>query len=114
MRLPGLGGDDAAIANRLIGVPCGSRELHFEADVFVAGDALAFGEAGGGEDLDAVADGEDPLALAVEGAGEFEKLRVVAKVLGRAAAEEKDGGVVIDHDLIEGEVGFDAVAGRSM
>ena len=57
-----------------------------------------------------MADGEDPLAGAVEGAQDFEQGLVVAQILGGAPAQQKDGSVVLARDLVEGEVGFQAVA----
>ena len=109
--LPGLAGDEAAVADGLLVYEGSSGLLGFEADVFVAGDAFAVGSAGGGEDLDAVADGEDPLLLGVEFADDLEEALVVAEVLGGAAAEDEDGVVVGYIDLVEGDVGGEAVAG---
>ena len=111
MGLPGLAGDEAAVADGLLVYEGSSGLLGFEADVFVAGDPFALGEAGGGEDLDTVADGEDPLLLGVEFADDREQALVVAEVLGGAAAEDKDGVVLGDLDVVEGEVGGEAVAG---
>ena len=69
----------------------------FEADVFIAGNAFAFGEAGGGEHLDAMADGEDPFLLCVEFADKVEQAPIVAEVLRSAAAQNEDGIVIIGH-----------------
>ena len=111
MGLPGLAGDDAAVADGLLVYKSSSSNLRVEADVFVAGDAFAFGQAGGGEDLDPVADGEDPLLLRVEFADDLEQALIVAEVLGGAAAEDEDGVVVADVDVVEGEVGCQTIAG---
>src|SRR5271157_5872632 len=73
VRLPGLAGDDAAITNGLLVYKCSSSLLRCEADVFIAGNALAFREAGGGEYLDAMADGKDPFLLRVELADNVEQ-----------------------------------------
>ena len=55
MRLPGLTGDDATVANGLLGYKCAAGLLGFEADMFIASDALVVGEAGSRKDLDAMA-----------------------------------------------------------
>ena len=91
VRLPGLTGDDAAIANGLLVYKCSARLLGFEADVFIASNALVFGEAGGGEYLNAMTDGEDPLLLCVELADNVEQASIVAKVLRSAPAQNQDG-----------------------
>lgn len=108
--LPGLGGDDAVVADGLARVPGAAGMLHFEADVLIAGDAAVRDEAGGDEDLDAVADGEHPLAGGVEGLDEIEEGGVVAEVLGRASADEEDGIEAIGAGLGDGEIGGEAVA----
>lgn len=111
MRLPGLAGDDAAVANGLLVYECSSRYLRVVADVFVAGDSFAIGEAGGGEYLNAVAEGKDPFLLRVEFADDIEQTLVVAEVLGCTASEKEDGIVVGDIDVVEGDVRGQAVAG---
>jgi hypothetical protein len=111
VRLPGLASDYAAIANGLLVDECTSGLLGLKADVFIAGDALAFGESGGGEDLDAVADGEDPFLLRVEFANHIEQAAIIAEVLGSAATQNEDGIVVIYIDLVEREVRLETVAG---
>ena len=103
--MPGLAGDDAAIANRLLVYECASSLLRFKADVFIAGDALAFDEAGGREHLDAMTYREDPFLLHIELADDIEQAPVVAEVLRSTAAQNEDGIVVIHFDLVEREVG---------
>src|SRR4051812_7419707 len=69
VRLPGLAGDDTAIADRLIGgdvVAAGRLDL--PAAVLVGGDAPALDQIRCGEDLDAVADREHPLLRRIEAA----------------------------------------------
>lgn len=109
--MPGLASDYAAITNGLLVDKCTSSLLRFEANVFIARDALAFREAGGGEYLDAMADGEDPFLLHVEFADNIEQAPIIAKVLTSAAAQNQDGIVVIRIYLVEREVGLQAVAG---
>ena len=111
MRLPGLAGDDAAIANGLLVYKRSTGQLCVEPDVFVAGDTFALGDAGSRENLNAVADGEDPLLLRVEFADDLEEAPVVAEVLWRAAAEDEDGVEVSHVDLVDCEVGGKTVAG---
>src|SRR5580765_6978075 len=64
---------------------------------------------GGGQHLYAMADGEYPLACAVEGTQDVEQRFVIAKILGRPSAQQKDRGVVLDANLLEGEIGFQAI-----
>jgi hypothetical protein len=72
MRLPGLPGDDATVANGLLGYKSAAGLLGFEADVFIASDALVVGEAGSGKNLDAMANSEDRFLLHVEFANKLE------------------------------------------
>ena len=71
---------------------------------------FAAGEPGGGQHLYAMADGEDPLAGAVEGTQDVEQRLVVAQILGRAPAQQEDRVVVLDANLFEGEIGFETIA----
>ena len=66
MRLPGLAGNDTAIANGLLSHESAAALLRFESDVFIACNALIFREAGSGEHLDAMANREDPLLVCIE------------------------------------------------
>ena len=109
--MPGLAGDDAAIANGLLVDKCSSSLLRFEADVFIAGNALAFREAGGGEYLDAMADGEDPFLLHVKFADNVEQAPIIAEILRSAAAQNEDGIIITHIYLVEREVGLQTVAG---
>ena len=68
------------------------------------------GEAGGRQHLYAVADGEDPFFGAVEGAQDVEQGLVVAQILGGAPAKQEDRLVVLDTNLVEGEVGFQTIS----
>src|SRR5271163_4510385 len=106
MRLPGLAGDHAAITNGLLVYKCSSSLLCFEADVFIAGNALAFREVGGGEYLDAMADGEDPFLLHVEFADNVEQAPIIAEVFRGAAAQNEDGIIISHFYLVEREVGL--------
>ena len=109
--MPGLAGDHAAITNGLLVYKCSSSLLRFEADVFIAGNALAFREACGGEHLDAMADGEDPLLLRVEFADNVQQAPIVAEVLRSTAAQNEDCVVIAHIYLVEREVGLQTVAG---
>jgi hypothetical protein len=111
VRLPGLASDYAAITNGLLIYKCSSSLLRFEADVFIAGNALAFREVGGGQYLDAMADGEDPFLLRVEFADNVEQAPIIAEVLRSAATQNEDGIVVIHIYLVERKVGLQTVAG---
>jgi hypothetical protein len=111
VRLPGLASDDAAITNGLLVDKCTSSLLRIEANVFIAGDALAFREAGGGEYLDAMADGKNPFLLRIEVADNIEQAPIIAEILRSAAAQDEDGIIVIHIYLIEREVCLQAVAG---
>jgi hypothetical protein len=84
--------------------------LDFEADVFIAGNALAFVEAGGGKHMDAMADGEDPFLLRLDFADNFEQGSIVAEILGSAPAQKEDGVIITDIYLVERKVGLDTVA----
>ena len=66
MRLPGLAGNDTAIANGLLSLESAAALLGFESDVFIAGNALILCEASSGEHLDAMANREDPLLVRIE------------------------------------------------
>jgi hypothetical protein len=110
VRLPGLAGDDAGIANGLLVYKCSPSLLGFEAHVFIAGNTFAFGEAGGGEHLDAVADDEDPFLLCVEFADNVEQSLIVAKILRSAAAQNQDGIIITDIYLVERDVGLQTVS----
>jgi hypothetical protein len=109
--LPGLPGDHAAISNGLLVYKRRSSLLGFEADVFVAGDALAFRDSGGGEYLDAMADSEDPFLLRIEFAHNVQQAPIIAQVFGSATAQNKDGVITTHIYLIEREVGLQTVAG---
>ena len=109
--MPGLAGDHAAITNSLLVYKCSSSLLRFEADVFIAGNALAVREAGGGEYLNAMADGEDPLLLGVEFADNVEQAPIVAEILRSAAAQDEDGIITTHIYLVERDVGLQAVTG---
>ena len=111
VRLPGLAGDHAAITNGLLVYKCSSSLLGFEADVFIAGNALAFRDSGGGEHLDAMADSEDPFLLHIEFPDNVEQAPIIAEVLRSAAAQNKDGIIITHIYLVEREVGLQAVAG---
>jgi len=111
VRLPSLAGDYAAITNGLLVYKCSSRLLRFEADVFIAGNTLAFREAGGDKYLDAMADSEDPFLLHVESADNVEQAPIIAEVLRSATAQNEDGIIIIHIYLVEREVGLQAVTG---
>ena len=109
--MPGLAGDDAAVADSLLVDKCSSSYFSVEADVFIAGNAFALREAGGSEYLNAVANGEDPLLLRVEFADDLEQAQIVAEVL-RGTPAQNENGIVIGHVyLVEREVGPETVAG---
>lgn len=82
-----MGGDDAAVADGLAGAPFASGAGDFAFDVFVAGDGAFGDEVGGDEDLDAVADGEDPFAGGGHGANEGDEAVVVAEVFRSPASD---------------------------
>ena len=109
--MPGLAGDHAAISNGLLVDKCSSSLFGFEADVLIAGNAFAFREAGGGEHLDAMTDGEDPLLLRLKFADDTNQSPVIAEILGSAAAQNKDGIITPYVHLVEREVGLQTVAG---
>jgi len=111
MRLPGLAGDHSAIAYGLLVDKCSSSLLRFESDVFIAGNALAFREARGGEYLDAMADGEDPFLLHVEFADNVQQAPIIAKILRSAAAQNQDGIIITHIYLVEREIGIQTVTG---
>ena len=108
--MPGLARDDAAITNGLLVYKSSSSQLRFEADMLIAGNAFASGEASGSEDLNAVADGEDPFLLRVKFANHLEQARIIAEVLRSATAQNEDGVIISHLHLVECEVGREAVA----
>ena len=108
--MPGLAGDDAAVANGLLVNEYTSGLLRFEADVFKAGHALASDEVSGSEYLGAMADSEDPLLLRVELPNKIKQTPIIAEVLRRAAAQNQDGIVALHLHLVEREVGRQTVA----
>lgn len=66
MRLPCLGGDEPAVADGLLIYENAAGLFGFEADVFVAGETLAFGKARSRKNLYSVANGEYPFILGIE------------------------------------------------
>src|ERR1039458_7015743 len=109
--LPGLRGDDPAVANgRLVGVAAAAA-LHFDADVRVTGDRVAVEQTAGGEHLNAVADGADGLVLCGKLAQQIKQAGVVAEVFGRASAGNDDGYEILGGDGGNGDVGLYGVAG---
>jgi hypothetical protein len=111
VRLPGLASDYAAITNGLLVYKCTSRLLGFEADMFIAGDALALCEAGGGQYLDAMTDSENPFFLQVKFSDNIEQAQIIAEVLRSSAAQNEDGIVLVHIYLVEREVSLKTVAG---
>src|SRR5690349_25118138 len=101
MGLPGLAGNDPAIADGLLGCEGAAGLLGFESDVFIAGDALTLGEAGSGKHLDAMAESEDPLLVCVELPDELEEAAIVSQVLRCTTAEEENGIVIARVYLVE-------------
>ena len=79
--------------------------------MFVARYGAALGETGGGEHLNAVADGEDAFVLSREFAHQGKQAGVVAQVLRSASAQNQDSGKIARRDGRDGDIGFDAVAG---
>ena len=66
MTFPCLCGDEVSVHDALFINPLGAGLFDLEADVAVAGQLAPFGDASSNQDLNAMADGEDPLALLVE------------------------------------------------
>ena len=94
--MPGLTGDHSSITNGLLVYKGSSSLLRFEADVLIAGNALASREVCCGEYLDTMADGEDPFLLHVEFADNVEQTPIIAEVL-RSAAAQNENGIIITH-----------------
>ncbi len=111
MRLPGLGGDHPAVADSFTLVPGSAALGDFKTDMFVTGDAAVLDQAGGDQDLYAVADGPDPLPRLVEFADQAKEVFVMAEVLGRAAADEQNGVKIGGGGGGDGERRIAAVAG---
>ena len=110
MAFPSLCRDPIAVDDALFVAPFSSTLSHFEADVFVAGDRAIATESGGQEDLDAVTDCEEPLALIVKFAGELDEGSVMPKELRGPATDEQHAVVVLGFDVGDGFVGLDQVA----
>ena len=91
--------------------PLGAGLLDLEPDIAVAGESSAFGNARGDQNLDAVADGENPFALLVERPNELQQLVVVPEKLRCAAADQQDGGITRCFSLAKCDVRFNEVAG---
>src|ERR1019366_8996568 len=109
--LPGLRGDNLAVANgRLVGVMAAGA-LHFDADVRVTGDRAAVEQTAGGEHLNTMADGADGFFLGGELAQQIEQAGVVAEVFGCASAGNDDGYEILGGDRGNGDVGLYGVAG---
>jgi len=111
MRLPGLCGDDSSGTDRLLVDKDAAGLLGFQANVLVAGDAFAACQPGGGQDLYSMADGEDPLLLAIELAHNFNHSRIVPQVLRRPAAQDKHCRVLVYTNIVEFHGSFQSVAG---
>src|ERR1700753_1219512 len=101
MRLPCLTRDHAAITNSLLLYECSTCLLCFPANMFIAGNALAFREAGSGEHLYAMAYGEDPFLLRVEFAHNPQQAPVIAQIFRSAAAQNQDGVIITHIHLVE-------------
>ena len=111
MTFPCLRSDEVSIDHALFVHPLGSGLLDLKADIAVAGEPAAFGNARGDQNLDPVADGKNPFALLVEGPNELQQLVVVAEKLRCAAADQQDGGVTRCLSLVKCDVRLDEVAG---
>ena len=110
MTFPCLRGDEVAIDHALFIHPLGAGLLDLEPDIAVAGESSAFGNARGDQNLDAVADGENPFALLVERPNELQQLVVVPEKLRCAAADQQDGGITRCFSLAKCDVRFNEVA----
>src|SRR4051812_7695055 len=110
--LPGGRGDEPSIAHAVRGHVSPARGFGLEAHVFVAGHAFSLEEPGGGHELDAMADGEDPFTGSVELAKDRQDARIVAQVPGRTAADAHQGGVLGDVDVLERQVRLEDVSGH--
>ena len=82
MTFPSLCGDEIAVHHALLVDPLGAGLFDLEADVAVAGQLAAPGEAGGDQDLYAVAYGEDPFALLVKSRTSFSSLALCRRNSG--------------------------------
>ena len=111
MTFPSLCGDEIAVHHALLVDPLGAGLFDLEADVAVAGQLAAPGDAGGDQDLYAVADGEDPFALLVKIPDELQQLAIVPEKLRRAASNQQHGVVAGGLRLAKCDVGFDQVTG---
>ena len=74
------------------------------------GHAQAFDDVGTGRDFDAVADAGAGLFLLPEPFGDAEEIEVFADVLRGATAAKEDADVFFGLDVLEGDVGVNAVA----
>ena len=111
MTFPSLCGDEIAVHHALLVDPLGAGLFDLEADVAVAGQLAAPGDAGGDQDLYAVADGEDPFALLVKIPDELQQLGVVPEKLRGAATDQQHGVVTGGLRLAKRDVGLDQVTG---
>src|SRR5215831_18083073 len=85
VRLPRLRRDHPSVTNGLLIDEDPAGLLGFPANVLVAGHAFSARQAGRRQDLDAVADAEDPLRLPIELAQDLDDFAVIAKILRRTA-----------------------------
>src|ERR1700691_3771363 len=111
MRLPGLSRHHASIAHGLLAHEGGAVLFRFQSHMFVTSDPFARSQACRGQNLDSVANGEDPLPGVVERADYVEELLIVSQILRRASTKNKDGVVILDPHLVECDVRFETVSG---
>src|ERR1051326_2833659 len=110
MRLPRLCGYESPVTHRLFGDERAAGLFRFQADVLIAGDALAPRQPCRREYLDTVANREDPFPATIEFANDLDQLGVVPQILGRSATQDEQRAIVLNRDVVEGEVGFEAIA----
>ena len=108
---PAADGDEGAVDHDIAVDELGPGCADVGLEVGVAGDRLALRAARRDHEQRAVAVGRDRLARLDEVADDRDGLRLVPQVLGRPAAGQDEAVVGRRVDLVEPEVGLDAVAG---
>jgi len=98
--------DDALLVD-----PGAAALLDFKADVSIARHGSSSAQPSGEKNLDAVANGENPLPASMKFLNDLDQLVVVAKAFRGASSNQQNGFVLTWLDLRDGDVGLDQVAG---
>jgi len=109
MRLPGLPRYYALVTHDLLRHELAAGMFHFESNMLVTRQASARREPGRSEDLDTMAEREDPLPAPLKFANQLEQSSVVPQVFRSTAPEKQDSIIVTDVHIFETDVRLQAI-----